>query len=60
MALALGLQRWRGRGTGTVNSLMLLPLVTPEIVMGVALLLLFLRIFPGIGLGHRGPGRSGR
>jgi spermidine/putrescine transport system permease protein len=51
VALALGLQRWRGRGSGTVNSLMLLPLVTPEIVMGVALLLLFLRLFPGIGLG---------
>jgi spermidine/putrescine transport system permease protein len=30
---------------------MLFPLVTPEIVMGVALLLLFLRVFPGIGLG---------
>ena len=51
VALALGLQRWRGRGSGSVNSLMLLPLVTPEIVMGVALLLLFLRVFPGIGLG---------
>jgi spermidine/putrescine transport system permease protein len=51
VALALGLQRWRGRGGGTVNTLMLLPLVTPEIVMGVALLLLFLRIFPSIGLG---------
>jgi spermidine/putrescine transport system permease protein len=51
VALALGLQRWRGRGSGTVNSLMLLPLVTPEIVMGVALLLLFLQIFNTIGLG---------
>lgn len=51
VALALGLQRWRGRGSGTVNTLMLLPLVTPEIVLGVALLLLFLRILPGIGLG---------
>jgi spermidine/putrescine transport system permease protein len=51
VALALGLQRWRGRGGGTVNTLMLFPLVTPEIVMGVALLLLFLRVFPGIGLG---------
>ena len=30
---------------------MLLPLVTPEIVMGVALLLLFLQVLPGIGLG---------
>lgn len=49
--LALGLQRWRGRGSGTVNTLMLLPLVTPEIVMGVALLLLFLQIFGFIGLG---------
>jgi spermidine/putrescine transport system permease protein len=51
VALALGLQRWRGRGSGTINTLMLLPLVTPEIVMGVALLLLFLRLFGGIGLG---------
>ena len=49
--LALGLQRWRGRGSGSVNVLMLLPLVTPEIVMGVALLLLFLQIFNQIGLG---------
>jgi spermidine/putrescine transport system permease protein len=51
VSLALGLQRWRGRGGGTVNTLMLFPLVTPEIVMGVALLLLFLRVFPSIGLG---------
>lgn len=51
VALALGLQRWRGRGGGTVNTLMLLPLVTPEIVMGVALLLLFLQVFSFISLG---------
>ena len=51
VSLALGLQRWRGPGSGSVNTLMLLPLVTPEIVMGVALLLLFLRVFPEIGLG---------
>jgi spermidine/putrescine transport system permease protein len=51
VALAIGLQRWRGRGSGTVNTLMLLPLVTPEIVMGVALLLLFLDVFDWIGLG---------
>jgi spermidine/putrescine transport system permease protein len=49
--LALGLQRWRGRGSGTVNIMMLLPLVTPEIVMGVSLLLLFLQVFSFIGLG---------
>ena len=51
VALALGLQRWRGPGGGTVNTVMLLPLVTPEIVMGVALLLLFLQVLPGLGLG---------
>jgi spermidine/putrescine transport system permease protein len=51
VTLAMGLQRWRGRGSGTVNILMLLPLVTPEIVMGVSLLLLFLQIFTIIGLG---------
>lgn len=51
VTLALGLQRWRGRGSGTVNTLMLLPLVTPEIVMGVALLLLFLQVFTFISLG---------
>lgn len=51
VALALGLQRWRGLGSGVVNTLMLLPLVTPELVMGVALLLLFLQIFGGWGLG---------
>jgi spermidine/putrescine transport system permease protein len=51
VSLALGLQRWRGRGSGSINVLMLLPLVTPEIVMGVALLLLFLQIFNQIGLG---------
>jgi spermidine/putrescine transport system permease protein len=51
VTLALGLQRWRGHGSGVVNTLMLLPLVTPELVMGVALLLLFLEIFGGYGLG---------
>jgi len=51
VALALGLQRWRGHGSGAANTLMLLPLVTPELVMGVALLLLFLQIFNGWGLG---------
>jgi spermidine/putrescine transport system permease protein len=51
VTLAMGLQRWRGRGSGTVNIMMLLPLVTPEIVMGVSLLLLFLQVFTVIGLG---------
>lgn len=41
VALALGLARWRGYGSGTANSLMLLPLATPEIVMGSALFIVF-------------------
>ncbi len=45
VALALGLARWRGRGSGSSNFLMLFPLVTPEIVMGVSLLLLFTQLF---------------
>jgi len=46
--LALGLARWRGRGSGVANGLMLVPLVTPEIVMAVSLLVVFtqLAIFP--------------
>ena len=45
VALALGLARWRGRGSGPSNFLMLFPLVTPEIVMGVSLLLVFTHLF---------------
>jgi spermidine/putrescine transport system permease protein len=41
VGLALGLTRWRGFGARPVNYLMLFPLVTPEIVMGVSLLLVF-------------------
>lgn len=44
--LALGLARWRGRGSGPSNFLMLFPLVTPEIVMGVSLFLLFTQLPP--------------
>ncbi len=42
--LALGLARWRGRGSGVANSLMLLPLVTPEVVMAVSLLVVFTQL----------------
>jgi len=51
VTLAMGLQRWRGRGSGTVNILMLLPLVTPEIVMGVSLLLVFTHLFTFVHTG---------
>ncbi len=43
--LALGLARWRGPLAASSNFLMLFPLVTPEIVMGVSLYLVFLYLF---------------
>ena len=51
VALALGLARWRGRGAGGANFLMLLPLVTPEIVLatGIFFTLVFLYPFPDPG-----------
>ncbi|TMJ94180.1 MAG: ABC transporter permease subunit [Actinobacteria bacterium] len=49
--LALGLARWQGRGSRPSNFLMLFPLVTPEIVMGVSLLLVFSHIFMFIHTG---------
>ncbi len=52
VALALGLTRWRGRGSGTSNGLMLLPLATPEIVMGSALFLVFTNLYTAIPLGR--------
>ncbi|MDQ5815478.1 MAG: ABC transporter permease [Actinomycetota bacterium] len=51
VGLALGLARWRGRGSGASNLLMLFPLVTPEIVMGTALFLVFVFLLTFIQLG---------
>ncbi|MGH3054391.1 MAG: ABC transporter permease [Gaiellaceae bacterium] len=50
VGLAIGLTRWRGYGARPVNYLMLFPLVTPEIVMGVSLLLVFVLLY-GIAIG---------
>ena len=49
--LALGLARWHGHGSGAANYLMLLPLVTPEIVLatGIFFTLVFLYPFPDPG-----------
>jgi spermidine/putrescine transport system permease protein len=49
--LAIGLARWRGWGSRPSNFLMLFPLVTPEIVMGVSLLLIFTHVFTFIHTG---------
>jgi spermidine/putrescine transport system permease protein len=46
VALALGLARWRGRGSGASNYLMLLPLVTPEIVLATGLFLVLVHLYP--------------
>ena len=43
--LAIGLARWRGVLASASNFVMLFPLVTPELMMGVALFLVFLNLF---------------
>jgi len=51
VALAIGLARWRGRTARAGNFLMLVPLVTPEIVMGVALFLVFANLYDFVPFG---------
>jgi len=51
VALAIGLARWRGRGARPAGFLMLFPLVTPEIVMGVALFLVFSNLYDFVPFG---------
>jgi spermidine/putrescine transport system permease protein len=50
-ALALGMRRWTGHGSGVANIMLLLPLVTPELVFAVGMFLLFTTAFGFIGLG---------
>lgn len=47
--LGLGLARLRGRGRGPLELLLILPMVTPEIVMGISLLLFFAQVFDARG-----------
>jgi len=51
VTLAIGLARWRGRIAKPANLLMLFPLITPEIVMGVSLFLVFIYLFQIVNLG---------
>ncbi len=51
VAMAIGLQRWRGKVSRGANNLMLLPLVTPEIVVGVSLFLVFSQIYTSVPSG---------
>jgi len=48
---AIGINRWRGRGSGTSNFVMLFSFVTPEIIMGVSLFLVFTKLFTLVHLG---------
>ena len=43
--LGLGLARLRFRGSSAVQTLLLLPMVTPEIIMGISLLVFFTQLF---------------
>jgi spermidine/putrescine transport system permease protein len=47
--LGLGLARLRFRGSAAVESLLLLPMVTPEIIMGISLLMFFFQLFGAVG-----------
>ncbi len=51
IALAVGSQRIRGRGAKFVQQLTSTPLITPEIVVGAALLITFTRLFTAVPLG---------
>ena len=48
--LALGLARHRFRGRASLESLLYVPLVTPEIVVGISLLILFAALKIGLGV----------
>ena len=54
VAFALGLDRWRRRGSGMVNFLMMFSFITPELILAVSLFLLFIKVFKVIGLGTTG------
>src|SRR5262249_2263138 len=43
--LGLGLARLKFRGAGAVQTLLLLPIITPEIIMGISLLVFFTQLF---------------
>jgi spermidine/putrescine transport system permease protein len=52
VALAMGLTRWRSRASTVANGISLVPLVTPEIVVGSALYLVVVNLYQFIPLGR--------
>ena len=49
--LALGLTRWRSRTSKVANGIALVPLVTPELVVGSALYLVMINLYQFVPLG---------
>jgi spermidine/putrescine transport system permease protein len=52
VALAMGLTRWRSRTAKVANGISLIPLVTPELVIGSALYLVMVNVYTAIPLGR--------
>jgi spermidine/putrescine transport system permease protein len=52
VALAIGLSRWRSRATRGANVVTLLPLVTPEIVLGASFFIVFTQLYTAVPLGR--------
>ena len=50
--LALGLTRWRSRPSKVANGIALVPLVTPELVLGSALYLVIINLYQMVPLGR--------
>jgi len=51
VAFALGIHRWRGSVALSANFVMILSVVIPELIFGVALFFVFTKLFTGVGLG---------
>jgi spermidine/putrescine transport system permease protein len=52
VALAMGLTRWRSRASAVANGIALVPLVTPEIVVGSALYIVMVHLYQFVPLGR--------
>jgi spermidine/putrescine transport system permease protein len=52
VALAMGLTRWRSRASAVANGISLVPLVTPEIVVGSALYIVMVNLYQFVQLGR--------
>lgn len=51
VAFAIGIHRWRGPLSSSLNFIMILSFVMPELIVGVALLLVFTTLLTGVKLG---------